>query len=612
MADETKPDLDEREEDRAARLVRRWVPIASVLVFLALAAYQGDKPLHLDNMDFPAAAEAVAETGVPIYYRGEEVGRPIAGEDVRRQRRWSGSHLGESQLSALYHPPLYVYLLGGWFLLLGKGALQARLFGAACAVLLCWLTVRVSRLLLGGRSRRVDWAIWPVVLLQAYTLQVTGILDIDTSVYGPLLLALAAAAIWIGGRRDRGLEWWEVALLGGLVALAMWAKLTTVWLLLAALPLLLWPRLRLRRSLLVTAAAVLIGIVVFQATFLTYCLVTDLDPRDTYAFLVASFRRGGAVPPYLANLLATGPFVARWTGLLPWAAAPLAFMPWFARVFGIERGRALQLRALIAVALLGSVYYMAQTRTFGNAPFKYVFVFWPLVLLALASLTGAAAARLLAPGRSALLGGAVAGGAVAVGVVAARVVRDDHLHLMGHASAATLAMLGLPAVLGLGAAALWKLRGPQPSATLIWLAAAMLHLGFQGGLALVQARAPYSTDYDYGQVGLEEAIAYVQSNTTEGDVISSMKDLAYQARRRYIETYQPLYISEERAAELVRAWEDGTVSLIVFTEGVGQDQVVVRPSLAAWLARNAELVASPGHYRIYRPIRRVESGGGPQ
>ena len=610
MASDSEAAADEPAggEGAAARAASRWAPLASVILFLALSAYQADKPLHLDNMDFPAAAEAVVDTGWPIYYRGEWTGRPEPGQ--WRPSRWSGAPLGEAEWAALYHPPLYVYLLAGWFAVLGKGAMQARLFGALCAVLLCWLTVRLSRLL-SLRSREFDWAIWPIVLLQAYTLQASGIVDIDTSIYGPLLVGLATAAIYLARRSDRPLGW-RVVLLGALIAVVMWAELTTIWLLVAAMPALLHPRLRLGRSLLVTAASSAVGVVLFLATFLPYCLLADLDPRDTYRFLVASFQRGGAVPPYLDNLRATAPFVVRWTGLLPWLAAPIAFTPWFARAFALDRGARLQLRALLSVALVGSVYYMAQTRTFGNAPFKYVFVFWPLVLLPLAMVVGDAASRLLAPGRGAAPGVVTLVVASAAGLFVAARIGDAHLQLGAEVSAVALAMLALPAVLALGATAGWLERGPDRGTALAWLAAAGLQTDFQTGVALVQVRAPYSTDYDYGQMGLDEAIAYVRANTGPDEVISSMKDLGFQARRRFIETYQPLYTSERRAGELIEAWEDGSVRLIVFTDGIGQDQAAVRPALADWISRNAELVASPGHYRIYRPVRRPAAEGSGQ
>src|ERR1700704_5416413 len=93
--------------------VRGAISRGSVLLFLVLAAHQAATPLHLDNMDFPAVAEATAHSGKPVYYRGEE------------NRLHSG----------LYPPPLYIYALAEWFRIFGSGPAQARMFGALCALL---------------------------------------------------------------------------------------------------------------------------------------------------------------------------------------------------------------------------------------------------------------------------------------------------------------------------------------------------------------------------------------------------------------------------------------------------------------------------------------------
>jgi hypothetical protein len=559
----------------------RVVPLASVLLFLLMSATQAGKPLHLDNMDFPAAAEAVARTGRPVYYRGEDI----------------------PEMWALYHPPLYVHVLAGWFLVFGSGAAQARLFGAVCAVLFCWLAVKLSRMLLGPEARAA-WGLWPVFLLQAYTLQGTGILDIDTTVYGPLLLALAGAAVWIGRRRtDPSVAWWEVAVLGVLVALALWAKLTTVWLVVAGLPLLLWPRFRPWRSGLIAAAALAAGTALFLVTYLGYCALVGGDAGFTFGFLVHSFQRGRTVPPYAANLAFMGPFVARWSGLLPWVTAPLVFTPWFPRWFSLSPASRLQVRALVGMALLGSVYYMGQVMTFGYAPFKYIFVFWPLVLLPLGWMVGRAGLAVSGRGDRALAAGIV-GALATAGIAAAVRLQDAHLLPLATTGPGARAILALPALVALVAAA-WSVRRVGRTGAILWLAAAALQIGFQGGLALRQARAEHSTDYDYGQLGLADAVGYVRAHTREDEAISSMKDVAFQARRRFFENYLALYGGPAEVAKLIAAWEDGSVSLIVFTEENGQDRVRIKPALAEWLLAHAELVASPGNYRIYRPLPRA-------
>jgi hypothetical protein len=130
--------------------------------------------------------------------------------------------------------------------------------------------------------------------------------------------------------------------------------------------------------------------------------------------------------------------------------------------------------------------------------------------------------------------------------------------------------------------------------------ALLLHAGIQAGIAVDQSRAGYSTTYNYGQRGLQEAAAFIQAHTGEQEVISSMKDIGFLARRRYYENYAALY-DDASAGRLIAAWEAGRVSYIVFTEGNGPDQLAFRPILRDWVAAHADLAASFGDYRIYRP-----------
>ena len=139
--------------------------VVSLMLFSATAGH----PFHLDNMDFPAVAKATSETGLPLYYRGEE----------------------NPHLLGLYHPPLYIYLLAGWIRLFGFGEVQIRLFGFVCLLVQFWLAFRIMALLFGRQIVR-PWV--PFILLaflpHAYTLQAASIVDIDTTIYGPILLAV--------------------------------------------------------------------------------------------------------------------------------------------------------------------------------------------------------------------------------------------------------------------------------------------------------------------------------------------------------------------------------------------------------------------------------------
>jgi hypothetical protein len=170
------------------------------------------------------------------------------------------------------------------------------------------------------------------------------------------------------------------------------------------------------------------------------------------------------------------------------------------------------------------------------------------------------------------------------------------------------ASLLVPAALALAGLLVWTLDAPSLRRLGAGLAigALMLHAGIQAGIALYQTRVDYSTTYDYGQRGLQETAEFIASHTTEKDVISSMKDVGFLARRRYYENYASL-LNDEAAARMIAAWEAGKVAYIVFTEGRGQDQLILKPSLRSWIDDHAEQTASFGNYRIYRPKARPAS-----
>lgn len=573
--------------------LRGAITRGSILLFLVLAAHQAAKPLHLDNMDFPAVAEATARSGKPVYYRGEE----------------NQAHSG------LYHPPLYIYLLAGWFRLFGSGAAQVRMFGALCALLQGWLALQIlSRVLGEERVRKWRWLFWLLFLLNPYTLQVSAIADIDSTIYGPLLALVVWTVIRIAWRDGRWREdkphGWEMALVALSLTAALWAKLTTVFLLFPFLFLFFVPRLGWKRAIAVTAAVSAAGLGGFLLTYYLYGALTGLDVRYTFQFLRMSMLGPGRLMSYRSNFMGMAPFMVRWTGLLPWLSLSVLLPAAAYRWLREREPQVLYCFLLLALGAASVMYYCGQVMTFGAAPFKYTFAFWALLASAPALLMGwlweTQAARDAGdrPGRMRLgpPGGVLVGAefllvGLWIGAVAVRDVLLGSGLLYPHALS-----LWVPALLVSAGLIAWATRHPNLRPVSVGLVAwgLLLYAGTQVGTAVYQSRVEYSTTYDYGQSGLQETAAFLRVHTTKQDVISSMKDVGFLAERRYYENYSALY-DDASAARLIAAWEAGKVSYIVFTEGIGQDQLAVRPVLAAWTAQNANLVASFGHYRIYRP-----------
>ncbi|HEV7509618.1 MAG TPA: glycosyltransferase family 39 protein [Thermoanaerobaculia bacterium] len=562
--------------------VRGAVSRGSVLLFLVLAAHQAAKPLHLDNMDFPAVAEATAHSGRPIYYRGEE----------------------NKDHSGLYHPPLYIYTLAGWFQLFGSGPAQARMFGALCALLQGWLALRILGLLFGSeRVRQWSWLFWLLFLLNPYTLQVSAIADIDSTIYGPLLGFVLWSALRIGWQDGRWREDEPRNRELGLVALALtaalWAKLTTVLLLFPFLFLLFAPRLGWKRGAVATLGVSAAGLGGFALTYWLYGALMGLNVGYTFQFLKASVLGPGRLLSYRENLEKMLPFMVRWTGFLLWLSVAVLVAATGRRWWHDREPRALYSFWLLSLGGASVIYYCGQVGSFAGAPFKYTFVFWALLSCApVLLMTWLWESEGRESGRWPLAAGAalwLAG--LWIGDVALQdVLLSDRLIFPQTPS------VWLPPAVFLAGLLAWTMGRPslrRPGA-LIAIGTLLLHAGIQAGIALYQSRVGYSTTYDYGQSGLQETAAFIASHTTERDVISSMKDVGFLARRRYYENYGAVS-NDAAAARLIAAWKSGKVGYIVFTEGYGQDQLNFQPVLKDWIAGNAEQTASFGNYRIYRP-----------
>ena len=553
---------------------------AIILLFVTLFAVSASKPLQLDNMDFPAAAEQTAHTGLPIYYRGETNPHAVG----------------------LYHPPLYIYLLAAWMRVFGSEPAPVRLFGMVCAIGQGFIVLAIFSTLFGREvTFRCAPLFWAIFLLNPYTLQTSGIADIDSTIYGPLLCLVLLTVLRISWRNGewrtvvvRWVDYFPVALA---LTLCLWAKLTTVLVLFPFVFLLLIARLGALRAALATAALVFASVSAFLGTYYLYGALTGLDVNYTFAFTWMSFVQRGAsgTPGTLArladmrrNLAAMLPFMVCWTGTLPWIAASLGAS--IAAVGGVRRHdrRMAHYALLLSLGLLITLYYCAKVGTFGQAPFKYTFVTWGLILTAPVFLLHVEAERI---SRRCLL---VLGTLYALATLGSTLLIGDKLMLEGLSGMARWAAY-VPGLLFAAAfllGPLWRTKAA--------LAALAIYAGIQFGIGVYQEKAPYATTYDYGQTGFSETVSFIDENTTSEDRIVSMKDIGYRSRRRYFENYSALYGDPASASELEAVIASGKVAFAVFTEGKGQDQLMMNPALRQWIAEHCKLARSFGNYRIYQ------------
>lgn len=183
--------------------------LGAVGAFLILVWLQIHRPLLYDDVSFAFAGQAVARTGLPFANAGYMGDR----YDYSQREQW-----------ALWHPPLYIYVLGLTYKLLGLGDWAGRSLGIACTLATAGLLAFLGR-------RLADPAVgWPVGLLAAalyllnpLTLQSAIILDIDGTVLTVLVVGLVALYVHHVQAPGR----WDLPIMSLVFALALWAKMTT-------------------------------------------------------------------------------------------------------------------------------------------------------------------------------------------------------------------------------------------------------------------------------------------------------------------------------------------------------------------------------------------------
>jgi 4-amino-4-deoxy-L-arabinose transferase-like glycosyltransferase len=184
--------------------------LVGLALFALVAAASAGRPYLFDEANFLFQARAIAETGIPhanMGYFGDR-GRVTTREQY-----------------GLWHPPLYLYLLGLNVKLFGGAEAAARGMGIAIMLGTALVVYGLGHTLAGGgaRGRRCGLVAVALFLVSPLVVQSAVVIDID----GTLLLLLSAAWVLAYLRWQDTAKPWRLAVLGALLALALWTKTTT-------------------------------------------------------------------------------------------------------------------------------------------------------------------------------------------------------------------------------------------------------------------------------------------------------------------------------------------------------------------------------------------------
>jgi hypothetical protein len=543
-----------------------------ISLFIILVSLQAGKKFVLDEIDFPVVAQATSETGVPVYYRGEE----------------SPRHLG------LYHPPLYIYSLAVFMKFFGYSEATVRIFGMLCTLTVALLCSLIIRKLIPDTTIKhyMTLIFLSLFLLHPYTLANTTLPDIDQTVLPVTMLLFVYMMLKVFPVHPN-VETWASTMpspksgalitMSCLFALNLWAKMTTP---LALLPtaffILLALGYKIRRSLSVVVLIAVFGFVLFIGTYWMYCHFFTLPFDYTFHFLLHSFTKGtSGGSGIISTIKKIGINFSYIRQFSHWLTIPFLFALVLSVYFIIsKKHKTLSEKLLMILSLCGlfvGLFYLSLISPFGHF-FKYPYPVFSLLILPIAYCL---ATRLtFGHSEEAELSKSENNqgrriwfffGVVFVPIVSYQsFIEKDSALYTGRAVSFSFLVSMVAVALFIG------LINQKPSNLKImrYAASALLAvlIGVQFGISINQAVAYYPTKYEYGQNGMDETITYLKSQVYPTEIIWSMKDVGYYVNNRYIENYGYIFDPslESKLKDIIKLQK---VRYFVVTQGIGEDRI---------------------------------------
>jgi hypothetical protein len=515
-----------------------WLLLAGALAiafYCVNAVHYGRLPLRIEENEWPPMAKAIYQTGEPV----------IPAVDTHRVRFNENLTVDQSELIGAWHPPLYLYTLAASMAVLGPDSPHAlRAVGAvgllAAAVLLLLIAREVT-----PRWRLIGGIAAILLLIHPYAIQGSLFLDIDTSIYAPLILL----AIWIAircARRSRRLQPLDVLAIGTTLALVTWTKMTTAivlagvlagWWLLSRRPL--------SRAVLETAAFLLAAAALFFSTYALWCEITGIPFSYTFDVTFA-----GKSNRFLSDWLLVenaGHWHIRWFGAAFLVLGGVYLVDLVRHLLKERRLRPMDLPYLFTIGALAT--YVLFSPTDGTYQGKYAFPALGTLILPVVWMLLRKPLKQVQPLLWVL--------ALAIGTVVALLLPDRLLNLSlggnyGTWSSELVGALIVAAVLLLA----WSLSGRR---------------GFAGGVIVVLAalltvqavrsyRADYSPMYPIPDTNdFTAAMNDIRQMTGPEDIVVAPKDLAFYVDHRVIEGEDAFARGDGRLAAAIRRYPEISV-----------------------------------------------------
>lgn len=239
------------------------IVLAAAATYLCVVARYLGSPLRFDETEWPGQSQAIARRGVPKILYSED------------KQLWLSPFLGLDAHYGMWHPPVYQYSLALGGIVLGWSDAAMRgvsLLWFAATMLLAWGIL--GSILPRGTPALVRVLPLALVLLTPLVADGSLHLDIDNTSLAFFLLLFSYVFL----REPLDTSWRRCLELGLLVALALWSKLTSPFLLLGAATLYLFLSRRFLGGLRLAAVGSTVGFGLFLSTYLLFCRLMSYPP----------------------------------------------------------------------------------------------------------------------------------------------------------------------------------------------------------------------------------------------------------------------------------------------------------------------------------------------
>ncbi|MBK8836585.1 MAG: hypothetical protein IPO29_17680 [Anaerolineae bacterium] len=426
--------------------------------------------------------------------------------------------LGNWTAVRIPHPPLYVSLGAALVGVFGTSLTAMRAIGGASFLLTLALIPMTMRALFSERAERAALIAMGIWALQPLALQGSLLIDIDNTIFVPAMLFF----IWASANPRRS------PLMVGLAFAAMlWTKLLPTALFITASVVLI--RLIRREGFGRLLLGLLAGLLVFGVTVLAYSTLLGFRLNT----ILDTFGRTGELGKGVAKMISRGIMGGGITAV--WVGVPFALMYAAAlreRIAAFWRDRTVLPSDTLIVCALGALFLLS----IGNdLPMGFPRYHYPIVLLV--TLTVSAWLATWEPARRDL----VALGALTLAAAGyfSLVIPDpllpqylltfetnDLVQRLRFALQSQAIAFGLPFALLVAAAWITRTKAAGRIACVAFCVASWAVLD------VTQARAEYSTIYEYGRAGGAEAAKVVRDSTHPNAVIVAPREIDWLTGRK--------------------------------------------------------------------------------